>query len=348
MESLKRFQEELAPLKNLKSRVDHFASLCCPDFTYTEEDERGLIFASEEELDVGYYDGVIGLRIKDREDTPLHLFTKWSWSQLRSHLGVRQKWFDVVSLEQAATELNKRRHTLRGFVFRTMKTVEEDLRVVRGMVSPSYTDIPDTDIMSVLTGLFPNGQVVHFFSGKTDRAFYAHVILGNNPCHIPGTRTSLFPGVTIKNSEVGYSSLYVVPMLYMAERKAIVSFDQVKHLRRTHRGQVSAMRATFDQAINEVKDYWSDLNNILVKLEKVTYSDEEAAAETAYKLVRGVGGTKAFAHACRLTYKRLSFTTHTAASVFEAIAAEVAVTQNKDDAYTRASIAGAVMLKLWT
>ena len=130
----KHYEEALTPLTELGSRVREFAALCYEDHRCTFDNEHDVHFV-EKDFDEDETSCMTGnhvlLTIQDRQ----HLFTDWSYSQLLSHLGTREKWFQSVTKEQQAAELDKRVHTLRDHRLRTMRSTEEGFGLMRGLVS---------------------------------------------------------------------------------------------------------------------------------------------------------------------------------------------------------------------
>lgn len=354
----KVFETRVMPLADLSRRVEEFAELCCPDFVYTDTDHRDMGFSeiTLSALTGDENDGVmdVGLLLRDADSLMPHAFTRWSRSQLLSHMGVREKWFQSVGRQDEAQELNRRLGTVREHMIRTMRSYDApNIRVVRGFVSRRYADIPDTDIMRSLTSLMPDGFCLRSYSGKTDRAFYAYAIT-STPIGIPGTSFGGLPGVVIRNSEVGFTSLWVVPMLFVTARSASgdvwvpVVLEKQPLLRRVHRGSVEDLTASFDQALKAAAAIWGPLEAKMTGLGSVRYHDEDTAISTMSALLRAAGATKLFTHRCDQAYKTAHHTTHGGVSVFDTILGALREESNQDDAYTTAAIAGAVLLKLIT
>lgn len=348
MESLKPYLEFLTPLTSLAKRVEDFASLCLPDFVYTDAETRDMAFI---ELDLARFVGgsriemVTALSMNDGRAMP-YAFTRWSRSQLLSHLGAREKWFETVTRTQEVAELNVRLHALRNFMFRTMQSFDSpDLYLVRGIVSSKYADLPDTAVMKSITELMPEGYVVSSYSGKTDRAFYAYAITADK-IGIPGTSFSGFPGVVLKNSEVGFTSLWVVPMLYLADYGVPVVFKKQSVLRRIHRGDVANLTKRFEEALQNTKVIWGPIEEKLARLRTITYSSEDTAVAAMRDMLEISGAEKLFQHRCEAKYRSFSHTVHDAFKVFEAVLANVKAEDNQDDAYVSSELAGGVLMQL--
>lgn len=349
MESLKPYLEYLTPLTSLAKRVEDFAALCLPDFIYTDNETRDLAFV---ELDLAPFVGdqhpdvLAALSMRGPSDVMPYAFTKWSRSQLLSHLGAREKWFETVTRTQEVAELNVRLHALRNFMFRTMKSFDSpDLFLVRGIVSSKYADLPDTSIMKSIVELMPSGYAISAYSGKTDRAFYAYAITGDK-IGIPGTSFHGFPGVVLKNSEVGYTSLWIIPMLYLADYGVPVVLKKQAVLRRIHRGDIVNLTAKFDEALQKTKVLWGPIEEKLSKLRTISYSSEDAAVNAMRELLDSVGSEKLFMHRCEAKYRSAAHPVHDAFKVFEAILANVKAEEDQDAAYVSSELAGGVLMQL--
>lgn len=339
-------------LEVLKAEVDHFASLCLPDLTYTDPDTAHFV-----EIDLGkhYNDALLGpsagIRIQHAgEDQPHdYLFNKWSRSQLLTMLGTRERWFQSVPIAIQVEELERRRHTMTSAVFRTMRGVDEDempYRVVRGLVSTSFADIPDTDIMNALIAAMPDGQYSARLSGKTDRAFYVYAAVPGQELHIPGGTYRGSPAVVVKNSEVGYTSLWVMPALYFGGRAIVLE----KHtlLRRIHRGNAGDLTAKFTEALKAASALWASLPTKLSRLDQIKYASAQDAIDAMRSALEACGSSAGFAHNCELAYQRSAgLRRHTAVDVFEVVVEEtVAEGISKDTVFERSAIAGALLLRL--
>jgi hypothetical protein len=337
----KPWRETVIPLTTLNSKVEAFAELCCPDVVVA--DETPLSFQEQTLEDQGgrqYAALILG-------GVP-HMFTKWSRSQLLSHLGTREKWFSSVTVRQQAQELSIRTHTLVGHMLRTMKTydADSDVRLVRGIVSAKFGDIPDTQVMSSLLEHMPEGRCLAGISGKTDRAFYAYAVSDEIIGVAPGLqRFRASPGLVVKNSEVGYSSLWVYPMLMFSHGVAVI---ENKVLRQIHRGSSEGLIEKMDDAIQDLAAVWGPIEKRLAALHTLTWPDEDSAvnAMRAALLGRSVGATKLFAYQCEQRYRKQKHSLHTGAEVLAAVLDRGSVLSDKDGAYTQASAAGALLFAL--
>lgn len=304
------------------------------------------------ELDIAPFVGadapdvLAAISMKDEGKPVPYAFTKWSRSQLLSHLGTRPKWFETVMRAQEVAELNIRLHALRHFMFRTMKSFDsDDLRLVRGIVSSKYADLPDTSIMKALIELMPEGHAVAAYSGKTDRAFYVYAIT-EDKIGIPGTNFYGFPGVVLMNSEVGYTSLWIIPMLYLADYGVPIVMKKQAVLRRIHRGDIANLTKRFEEALQKTKVLWGSFEEKLSKLRTITYSSEDVAVAAMTSMLESAGSSGLFIHRCEGAYRRAAHVVHDAFRVFDAILANVKAENDQDAAYVSAELAGAVLMQL--
>jgi hypothetical protein len=348
VESLNPYKNDLISLTSLKNKVDAFAELCCPDFVYTEDATRGLVFEPVDLRGITADERVpdsVGMRLQDGDECPVHLFTRWSRGQLLGHLGTREKWFQSVSLEQQALELQARAHTFDQHMFRTMRTYEGNFRLVRGLVSSKYGDIADTLILDTLVKLLPGGWALRWMSGKTDRALYVYAIT-RDPVTIPGTNFTAFPGALVKNSEVGYTSLWVLPMMYTPAQNAAFVLEQKHVLRRVHRGRPGELEAALRDALGQLSGLWGGIEARLRGLQAIYLVDEDAAVAAMRKVLLQVGGSKLLALRCEQTYRAAGHSEHNGLTIFEAILARVHREHDRNNASSLAAIAGAVLLLL--
>lgn len=349
MESLKPHLDSLTPLTSLAKRVEAFAERCLPDFIYTDDETRDTTFI---EIDLTQFVGGAGPDIlaaismrNDGRALP-YAFTKWSRSQLLSHLGAREKWFESVARAQEVAELNIRMHALRNFMFRTMQSFDSDeLRIIRGIVSSKYADLPDTTIMKSITELMPSGYAVAAYSGKTDRAFYAYAITDDR-IGIPGTSFYGFPGVVLKNSEVGFTSLWIIPMIYLANHGVPIVMKKQAVLRRVHRGDIANLTKKFEEALQKTKAMWGPLEEKLSRLRTISYSSEDEAIAAMNEMLVAAGSERLFIYRCEQKYRAAAHTVHDAFGLFEAVLSNVKAENDQDAAYISAELAGAVLMQL--
>ena len=341
----------MIPMKTLATKVEEFAARCHPDKLYSGSAFDDISFVSVDLGDLLNDTGLgtaTGVVIKEGRSHHIHLFNQWSRNQLLSTVGTKERWFAPVTRAQEAEELNLRRATLLKHRFRTMSAVDSSVRILRGIVSDVYGDIPDTDIMKVMMDLMPDGYAVKHLSTKTDRAFYVHA-LSDKKIGIPGTKFHGYPGVVIKNSEVGFTSLWVIPILYMPGYRLSTVFEKHVLLRRTHRGTMSEMKDQFDDALTRAAVIWKETGNRIGQLSKVKFADADSAKSELRRLIVECGGAKMLAHRAEQAYdaqtKVAAFPKHDGATLLAALL-EVVEKTDADDAYLQAAVTGAVLWRL--
>lgn len=342
---------------DLKASVDVEASLHLPDLIYNQEsNEHSLKFdvlplssmLSSADRDI------VGLQIKRKDETFLpYVFSKWSRSQLLTLMGTREKWFSRVPLVRQADELNARLHTMNSYNFRTMRVLDDELpiRFVRGLVSSEYADIPNTEIMDAIVAKAPpNSMALRAYSGISDRAFYAYIIIPS-PITIPNTKFFAYPAIIVKNSEVGYTSLYVIPGI-LIRRWAGGSKDDVVPailesravLKKIHRGKID-LSEKFQTAFNDCAAIWSDMTTKMPLLASKLYASEDAAIHAMSGFLVGASAQADFVKRCSDEYKKQT-RTNTALDIVEVISSVCAAIDDRDEQYIASSIAGAVLYKL--
>lgn len=340
-------------LEDLKVHVEVEASLHFPDLIFNKTTTK-MNFAvhllstllSESDRDV------VGLHIETGDGMKPYVFNQWSRSQLLTLVGTREKWFSRVPLERQAEELGARLHVLDGYNIRTMRSVDADfpLRFVRGLVSSEYSDIPNTNIMEAVTRCAPTDtKVLRGPSGVSDRAFYAYIV-SPSPITIPNTNFFAYPVVVVKNSEVGYSSLFVVPGLLLRrynrkEHDFIpVVVESRAVLRKIHRGMID-LSEKFEKAFSDCATVWSDMSKKVPSLVTKSYLSEDDALAEMRKLLFSSQAAKEFVDKCVTAYKATK-RIHTALDIFEVITDVCAAETERDAQYDVGSIAGAVLFKL--
>ena len=341
----------MIPMTTLATKVEEFAARCHPDKLYSATAFDDVSFVAVDQADLLNDPGlgtVTGLVLKEGRSHHIHLFNPWSRNQLLSTVGTKEKWFAPVTREQEAVELNLRRATLLKHRFRTMSAVDSSVRLLRGIVSDVYGDIPDTDIMKVMLDLMPDGHAVKHLSAKTDRALYVHA-LSDKKIGIPGTKFHGYPGVVIKNSEVGFTSLWVIPILYMPEYRLSAVFERHVLLRRTHRGTMSEMKDQFDDALTRASVVWKETGSRMAQLTKVKFADEDAAKAELRRIIIECGGSKLLAHRAEQAYhahaQSSALPKHDGSTILNALL-EVVEKTDADDAYLQAAVTGAVLWRL--
>ncbi len=343
MASQNPFEDRLFPLTNLAARVEEFAALCLPDFSYS------IDVAATARFEQYYYEEadetMLALTLIEGDTRNTHVFNRWSYSQLLSNVGVRPKWFNDIKPEIAAEELNLRLRTMYDHRFRRMRSFDENgPLILRGTVSKHYADIPDTEIMKAIVALQPEGKCLRWLSDKTDRALYVYV-MSDNKIHIPNTNLSVWPGVVVKNSEVGYTSLWVIPFIYNVERSKVAVMEKKAVVRKVHRGDANDLSKLLQEALEKTTAIWADMRTKIPLLVSISWPTEDIAIGVMSRLVDSCGGTKGFASKCETAYRAAKHTTHNALCIVEALLGHPIAT-TPDDEYDAAAIAGGVLLKL--
>ncbi len=328
----------------MQSRVEAYANQCLPDFYYSKSVETHLVFAVDRpHSDIEHV--VCAIREDGGNSMPLYHLTEWSRLQLLSHLGTKEKWFEWVSKDVQAHELNIRLPLLHGRVFRTVRDeVDPNSRVVRGIVSNRYTDIPDTTILETLATLMPGAQVLKAISGQTQRALYVFA-MRDEPFELPGTTFHGFPGVIIRNSEVGFTSLWAVPTLWFPHYRHPIVLAQEPLLRRTHRGTVDLAQELQD-ALQKAKATWDSQREKLRRLAEIVFPDEVTTLDAIRALILKCAGTARMSERVCSFYKAKHHHTHTGAGVLDAMLEHLQVEEDTDASYDAAAIAGAVLVNL--
>lgn len=338
-------------LAALKANVDAEAALHLPDLIYNvespEHDIKFDMFPLSTMLSPTDSD-IVGLEIRRNEERLPYVFSKWSRSQLLSLLGAREKWFHSVTLHRQAEELNARRNVLNTYKLRTMRAQDEDfpLRFIRGLVSSDYSDIMNTDIMNAIIDKAPaSAMALVGPSGISDRAFYVYAVVPS-PITIPGTRFLAYPAAVVKNSEVGYTSLYVIPGLLMVyeEQRMPVVFESRAVLKKIHRGKIDLLDS-FDAAFTACSKIWADTETKIPSLFAYSYGTEDGAIDSMKKLLFSSFASKDLVDRCVTAYKRQT-RLHTALDIVETITEVCASADDRDEQYTFGAIAGAVLYKL--
>lgn len=338
----------------LKARVDSFAELCVEDYRFSPGAPEGPQFCSIDNEDLKadeWSSSLVGLSLWDPAALRRyeHIFTPWGRQQLLQHLGTRERWFGFVPVEQQIEELQQRVCAFDGYRIRCMRTLDfDDVRVIRGMVSNSYGDIPDTTVVDALFKSMGEGSaVISQYSEKTDRALYAYVCRPDERIGIPDTTFWGVPGVVVQNSEVGYASLRMRPMIFTT---GAIVLEGGSVMRRIHRGAAKDLEKAFSEAMQVAEQIWSDVNTKISKLQAQLYTTEDEALDGITAMMLRAKAKKSFALAARNAYKRANNTIHTGAAVLEAVLQAAAEATgdglHADAAYDAAAVAGGVLFHL--
>lgn len=307
-----------------------------PDFVYTDAVSHTLGFKPTVTTTTAVID--------TEEGTHEYHFGEWSRHQFLAHLGAKEKWFRHVTTADQAEELNRRTPALYGQVFRLLKDdTDPDIRVIRGMVSDQYADIADLDIMNTLLEIMPDGYAVRSVSEQTQRALYVFAVR-DEPFSIPNTKFRGYPGVVIRNSEVGFTSLWVVPTIWTTRRFPLV-FNRQPLLKRVHRGNVD-LSALLLGALDQAKSAWGPLKTKIRALGNIRYPDQDTALAAIEGLVLRAGGQKWMSKAAREAYARANNAQHSGESILNAVVVVLENAADTDAGYDLAAVAGGVLIAL--
>jgi hypothetical protein len=301
-------------------------------FQVIDLDERETALSGEE----------ISLRIGDAD----YLFSEWSRFQLLDHMGTREKWFKHVTLEDQARELNRRVHVLDRQRVRRMQSLE-NIGFVRGLVSLGYVDIPDVEIVQALAGIMPEGEYLRNYSGVSDRNFYAYTLLREETLGI-GSAFTGYPGVIVRNSEVGANALQLVPFFVAVSKSGRLHTVAVREravLRKIHRGQYGDLAEAFRTALDAIQAVWSPLQKKLRALQSYRFADEQEAIDRLETVLKNMRAPQHFIRRCTTTYGAAKHQTHHGLALFTAVL-ETCATSQLDSRYDDAGVAGSVLLQL--
>lgn len=322
-------------MTTVQSRVEQFASHCEADIDYGQFQTYRVRFEAHE-------DDAHAVAIhanRKGEDTP-YLFTKWSRSQLLAHLGTREKWFREVDLDTQASEINERLASFSGHRLRPFFSEDTGIGIIRGLVSSEYADIPDTQIMDALVRTMPKGVAFKGMAVKTDRALYVQTATPD-VIKLPGS-IKMYPGMLIRNSEVGYTSLWVVPSLWVPGYRSHMSFDRHVLLRKIHRGSMEELQEKFCAAITQASTLWSGVDQKMKLVSTLTFVSEDAAVTWLRNQIVRFKGSKAFAYRCEQIYRAKHHTSHSGVEVLEAMLL-AASEQEGDSKHLQGAVVGAVV-----
>lgn len=341
----KRLDTLLEPLDGLTRRIAAVAELSLPDFPCmlpALQDQLCFVALDLDEHPSGLGGEEISLQINGVD----HLFTDWSRLQLLAHLGTREKWFSRVTLTEQARELTRRTHTFDRQVFRTMRTYN-DINYVRGLISAAYVDIPDLEVMQALAAVMLDGESLYSYSGKSDKAFYAYALMRQAPIGF-GQGNEGYPGVVVKNSEVGACALSVVPFFMLTLKAgfmAPVVMRRYAMYRKIHRGRLSDLRPSLTDALEKLQAVWSPLQKRLDGLQAKIFPDEAAAIDRLETALQALRCQKNFIQKCTTTYSGAKNTAHNGLTLFTAVLTSCA-SKHLDGKYDDAEVAGALLLQL--
>ena len=155
------------------------------------------------------------------------------------------------------------------------------------------------------------------------------------------------PGVIVKNSEVGYSSLYLMPFLLLETRGKLrpIAFVSKTLLRKVHRGSVADLRKSFEEELGRLKDVWGPIKDKMNGLRNITYKTEDDAVNAMRRELTALRSTKASMLAYENAYRAMKLTVHDGLSILQAVLTTTRAT-TADASYDEAELAGALLLRL--
>jgi hypothetical protein len=339
-------EERLEPLTSQSSRAEDFKALCKPDYrAHNPALQKDLLY------DVLHADvsPTLEEEVVLTVENERYIFTDWSRSQLRTHLGARPAWFKHVTNQVQAEELQRRAHVLDGRRIRLMRTYE-GLGILRGFVSMDYAEIPDVDVMKALCNLLPEGKAIKGLSGISDKASYVYVVADHAPIGVGAKdRMKAYPGFVVRNSEVGCCSLWVIPFFYFESEndkfRAPVVLRNRAMLRKVHRGDQSELEGSLDEALKKLGELWAPLRTKMHALASKTFASEELAIEAMVDMLVRLKVRRGFTYDCCNRYAAAKHASHSGATILHAVL-EACATTTLDTRYDQAETAGAVLLHL--
>jgi hypothetical protein len=256
-------------------------------------------------------------------------------------------WFKPVDTETECAELRRRVPSLGRHRFRLLSGEPGVPGQVRGLVGVDYADIPDVHVLKTFDVAVPGTQLVEEFSVQTDRALYVYALI-NQELRLPGSDKLIYPGITIRNSEVGFSSLVVCPFAWVpgVNRRAMMTFPALNVFRRIHRGKVENLHEDFKAAAAKITDLWTDYQTKLDSLRLVKYADEAAAVSTLEVLLTRVGSRKAFIHEATKAYTAKQHSTHNGQLLLEACLEAMDTVTDHNQHHSASAIAGGLLAYL--
>lgn len=335
---------DLEPLRLLEQRTASFAEMCLPDhLCEVPELHQELKFVA---LDLDGSTRLTGEEISLQIKGEQHLLTEWSRHQILQHLGTKEKWFQRVTLQDQARELHRRIHTFDRHRFKRMGSYD-GVSYIRGLVSATYADIPDLDVIRALCQAAPDGECLRSYSGVSDKAFYAYLLTREAPLGI-GDDVVGYPGAIVRNSEVGASSLSVVPFFLLAAPGGFVAPVALrKHalLRKVHRGQYAELAANLADAIARLSGIWGPLQARIKGLVSRSYKTEDEALGHLESALLSIRKNLRFTAACTTAYRAAKNPAHNGLTLLTAVL-EACATGALDGRYADAEVAGYLLLYL--
>lgn len=228
--------------------------------------------------------------------------TQWSRNQLALILGIRwNKWFEQVSGEEAANEINRRLSRMDKewkLRIREPEVANNDTSGILGaLVSPTYAPISNTRVLNALAsnlGANKLDRMCVWQNHLTDRA--THLSLINKRPQIIGTgsRTeTYFVGFHVRNSQVGYTALTVSVyfMRLACTNGLLVSDGNFRLLYRTHRKiQDHKLLALMQTAFSNLQLMWQQGLSFLEASQVQEIASPENTVKAILRKVSGLSG----------------------------------------------------------
>lgn len=184
---------------------------------------------------------------RDEDRYPI-ILTPHTLAQLLSTLGVRSKWFRQAPAQQMVDEISQRNHLLQSQMFKIVAL--GDGLIARGLVSKSYTSVDDTDVVDAIRAKYPTGVKVNAAGSFKTHESMNLVMYSRNNLVIPGSRAKVRAATVVRNSEVGTTSLWIIPALCINDSAPVILKSKAI-LRRSHRGSSRQMRAALGDALDK-------------------------------------------------------------------------------------------------
>ena len=279
---------DVTTLNHLSKEADDLAAFYLSPYTYTRSQSGMLSFGADGEVTV------------DIKKAGSYLLTSWARTQLNTLMGTRDKWFDFVDSQTEADERIKRIEVLEDKRLLLSRGPEEDdPGLVRGIVSRGYKDIPYTFIMKCLFDCLPAAGASEF---STKWSFidykYLHVLhVSSEVLSLPGSKVEWRPGILIRTSEVGASSVNIYPALALGRALTPVVFKDGKHaFRRIHSGgKDNELKEAFEEGIYNASQFFRDPKGLrIMRLKEIEYEDVDAGIKEIQRACDTVGLTKRF------------------------------------------------------
>jgi hypothetical protein len=332
-------RRRLIPLTELVLQVEDYASRILPDIVIGQEESENARFNTCD----GAHPVVLSFDLPDLPGRNSFL-SDWARTQLLDHLGVKERWFAGVSAGVESEEMNLRLRRLGGFRFRRLGdgTPDGD-EIVRGIVSPHYVELKDLDVVRAIHEIMPDTLCVPSLSLISMRAFYASLLLSEE-ITIPGTSLRGYPGLVIRNSEVGYTSLWAVPMLWIKGSHLPIVM-KLPLVRKAHRGTID-LQAVLEEALREAQLWAAPLADKLSGLQRIHFPDMDTAVVAMRNMIATHKGPLRMAQRAETALRNTPVTSPTGEHVLLAVMTAVESEPDVDASYDHAQVAGGVLMAL--